>query len=383
VKLGATSCTQTDDGLSATVTVQLSQLLAGTADVTLAVNGTDVETKTAGAAGPVSFDLSGLVIDEDYDCTFTAVSSENGDVATATLSFTATPYRWVYTPNAGGQELRYNGQPYTGTLTDRYWTFFVYHQAGTPENEIWLGEGGAGSKAYSVKGRPDLDLSGVFADTGMKIVRIGGYAFSQQSGDLTSIVFPKTLKHIGVRAFSHLSTLREIDLSETAVTNIGHVAFGNCTALTNAVLPQTLQKVEGCAFAWTTSCPVYHFRGDVPECGATDTSVVSGYGSNGADQAFYAGNGNKQIAFCVDADRYPAWKTVASTTLYTAADGANPFPDGEISWIPASVRYGVADRYKKPFGNSTLGRGYDTSSNGRAYLIQEALHEATMILILR
>ena len=56
--------------------------------------------------------------------------------------------------------------------------------------------------------------------------------------------------------------------------------------------------------------------------------------------------------------------------------------DEEISWIPEAVRYGVADGYAKPFGNSTLGRGYDTSAKGRAYLIHETLLPiGTMIFV--
>lgn len=387
VKLGATSYSQTDDGLSATLTVNVSQLLAGTADVVLSLGGSDVEMKTVSATGDVSFDVSGLTLDQEYTYTFTATSSENGDVATAAVTFTARAYHWEYTPN-GGETQAYpwdgttpqpgnlikptGGQPYHGLLSDGYWTFYVYHHGDDADGEFWLGKGDSGSTAYSVAGRPALDLTKVYADTGIKLVRMGGFAFEDKDASvLRSIVLPKYMRHIVARAFYKAIGLTEIDLSNTQVTNIEQMAFQNCTSMTNVVLPATLQKLGGTALAWgpPNNQRVIHFLGDVPEVSPSESS-----GNSGTDQSLYIGYANKQQAYCVDAVKYPRWKTDATTTLYTTE---NPFPSAtEGTWMAAHVRKGQPyangkKTYDYPFGNSTLGRSYDTSTNGRAYLIQE------------
>ena len=396
VKLGATDAVQPDDGLSATLTVNVTQLRSGTADVVLSRDGVDLATNTVSSTGVTSFNVTGLTLAQTYAYTFTATSSENGDVATATIEFMARPYHWEYTPNGGatqawpwdgttpqaGTEKQFNGQPQNGTLTDGRWVFYVYHNPAWSAGEFWLGEGNSGSTAFPANGQglPDIDLSGVYADTGVKLVGIGGYAFAQKSSAIHSIVFPKFVTHIGKQAFFNCSNLKEIDLGGTALTNIVEMGFQNCTGVTNVILPRTLQKLGGTAFAWgpQNAQRVIHFRGDVPE---VEPSISSG--TKGADQALYIGYAGKQQAFCVDAVRYPRWKTDASTTLY---DEGNPFPDSELDWVPAPVRYPAKlGRYTfpKPFGNSTLGRGYDTSSDGRAYLIQEYAADPTSMMILR
>ena len=383
VKLGATDYLQPNDGLSAKLTVNVAQLLSGTAAIVLSRDGTDIETKTVSEAGDVAFDVSGLTLWQTYDYTFTATSSEHGDVATATLSFKAQPYHWEYTPNdgetqaypwdgtppqAGVQKGFLNNQPYHGTLTDGRWVFCVYHNPEWKADEFWLGEGNSGSTAYSQKGLPDIDLSGVYDDTGIKLVGIGGYAFDQKSGDIHSIVFPKFITHIGKRAFYKCSNLKDIDLGETSLTNILEMGFQDCTSLTNIVFPATLETLGGTALAWGPDKRAIHFLGDVPVC---EPSVSSG--TKGSDQAIYSGANNRQWAYCVDAEKYPRWKTDATTKLYTTE---NPFPSGEATWMAEHVRKGQPyangkKTYGYPFGNSTLGRGYDSSSNGRAYLIQE------------
>ena len=393
VKLGATDYVQPDDGLSATLTVNVTQLLSGTADIVLSRDEEDLETKTVDATGIVSFEVTGLTLAQTYTYTFTAISSENGDVATATLTFMARPYHWEYTPNGGetqawpwdgttapqaGTEKQFNGQPYHGTITDGRWVFCVYHNSAWRANEFWLGEGNSGSTAYMQKGLPDIDLSGVYADTGVKLVGIGGYAFDQRPNDIHSIVFPKFITHIGKQAFYKCSNLKEIDLGGTSLTNVLEMGFQDCTGVTNVILPRTLQKLGGTALAWGPASRVIHFRGDVPE---VEPSISSG--TKGADQALYSGANNRQWAYCVDAVRYPRWKTDASTTLY---DESNPFPSGELDWVPAPVRYPAKlGRYTfpKPFGNSTLGRGHDASKDGRAYLIQEYASDPTSLMILR
>ena len=376
VKLGAATYLQPDDGLSATLTVNVSSLLSGTADVVLSSGGATVDSTTVSQAGDVTFTVTGLTLWQTYDYAFTATSSENGDVATATLSFRAQPYHWEYTPNGGetqaypwdgttppqaGSTAKFNNQPYLGTLTDGRWVFCVYRDASWPAGEFWLGEGGSGSTAYMQKGLPDLDLSGVYADTGVKLVGVAGYAFSDKSADIHSIVFPKTIRQIGVQSFYKCENLTSVDLGSTSLTNVLEMGFQNCTALADIVFPATLETLGGTALAWGPASRVIHFRGGVPTCEPSNSS-----GNKGTDQSLYSGANDRKWAYCVDAETYPEWRTHATTTLFDS------FPSGEQGWIPASVRYGTAAGYEAPFGNSTLGRGFDTSSNGRAYLIQES-----------
>ena len=394
VSLGATDYIQSNDGLSATLTVNVAQLLSGTAAIVLSRDGTEVETKTVSEAGDVTFDVLGLTLWQTYDYTFTATSSEHGDVATATLSFKAQPYHWEYTPNGGetqaypwdgtvpqaGNQANYNGQPQNGTITDGRWVFYVYHNPEWSAGEFWLGEGNSGSTAYSQKGLPDIDLSGVYDDTGIKLVGIGGYAFAQKSADITSIVFPKFITHIGKQAFYKCENLKAIDLGHTSLTNVLEMGLQNCLSLTNIVFPATLETLGGTALAWGPAKRAIHFLGDVPVC---ETSVSSG--TAGTDQAIYSGADNRQWAYCVDAEKYPSWKTVATTTLYTTE---NPFPSNEAEWMAEHVRKGQPyangkKTYGYPFGNSTLGRGYDKSNTGRAYLIQETQIEPGFAINIR
>ena len=229
-----------------------------------------------------------------------------------------------------------------------------------------------------------MDLSTLYADTlaagtPVKIVRVGGYFWTSHD-DLTGLVLPDSTREVGFYAFYGNRGLGSVDLSNTQITNIAARAFQDNYGCTNFFLPKTLQKVGGCAFAWGHSKRVFHFRGDVPEVTLTTSDI--GTGTVGGDQSFYIGNSNQQQAYCVDSVRFPRWRTDASTTLYEDGQGNSTFPSGEQSWIPAHVRYGTSDGYKKPFGNSTLGRAFDTSSNGRAYLIFEpAAESATLIVV--
>ncbi len=380
VTLGATSFTQPKDGLSATVSVVVATLTSASADLVFTFNGSVAETRTVTAAGTYDFAVSGLTVGSSYPYSFTATSSENADVAVAAGTLDADYYHWVYTPGAGYA----NGCPYTGTVSDRNWRIRVWQC--DPENhpdEFWLGVGGVGTTGVEA-GTGVMDLSALYADTlaagtPVKIVKVNGYFwYGVSSSAFTGLVLPDTVREIGYYAFYGDRGLGSVDLSNTQITNIAARAFQDNYGCTNFFLPKTLQKVGGCAFAWGHSKRVFHFRGDVPEVTLTTSDI--GTGTTGEDQSFYVGNGNQQQAYCVDSKRYPAWLTDSSTTLYT---DQNPFPPGEQSWIPAHVRYGTAQGYKAPFGNSTLGRAFDASANGRAYLIHETVYPSSFIIIVR
>ncbi len=379
VSLGATSFTQPKDGLSATVSVVVATLTSASAEIEFSFDGAVKETRTVTAAGTYDFAVSGLSVGSSYPYSFRAVSSENADEAEVSGTLAADRYHWVYTPGAGYA----NGCPYTGTVSDRNWRIRVWQC--DPENhpdEFWLGVGNWGTVGVEA-GTGDMDLSALYADTleagtPVKIVKVNGYFwYGIASSAFTGLVLPDTVREIGYYAFYGDRGLGSVDLSNTQITNIAARAFQDNYGCTNFVLPRTLQTIGGCAFAWGPSKRVFHFRGDVPETTLTTSDI--GTGTVGADQSLWAGFANYQYAYCVDGDKFPRWRTDASTTPYT---DANPFPDGELSWIPASVRFGTAEGYKKPFGNSTLGRSSDASANGRAYLVHETMYPpGTMILV--
>ena len=355
-------------------------LTSASAEIEFTFDGDVAETRTVTAAGTYDFAVSGLTVGSSYPYSFTATSSENADVAVAAGTLDADYYHWVYTPGAGYA----NNCPYTGTVSDRNWRIRVWQC--DPENhpdEFWLGVGGVGTTGVEA-GTGVMDLSALYADTlaagtPVKIVKVNGYFwYGVSSSAFTGLVLPDTVREIGYYAFYGDRGLGSVDLSNTQITNIAARAFQDNYGCTNFFLPKTLQKVGGCAFAWGHSKRVFHFRGDVPEVTLTTSDI--GTGTTGADQSFYVGNGNQQQAYCVDTKRYPAWLTDSSTTLYT---DQNPFPPGEQSWIPAHVRYGTAQGYKAPFGNSTLGRSFDASANGRAYLIHETVYPSSFIIIVR
>ncbi|MBO6121666.1 MAG: leucine-rich repeat protein [Kiritimatiellae bacterium] len=385
VSLGKTSFTQPKDGLSATISVVVATLTSASADIEFTFDGAVAETRTVTAPGIYDFAVSGLTVGTTYDYSFVAVSSENADEAEVAGTLEADYYHWVYTPGAGSA----NGCPYTGTISDRNWRIRVWQC--DPENhpdEFWLGVGSYGSVGVEA-GTGDMDLSSLYADTlaagtPVKIVKVNNYIWTSHN-EFTGLVLPDTVREIGFFAFYGNRGLGSVDLSNTRITNIAARAFQDNYGCTNFFLPKTLQKVGGCAFAWGASKRVFHFRGDMPEVTLTTSDI--GTGTVGGDQSFYIGNSNQQQAYCVDAVKYPRWKTDASTTLLYD-DSDNSFPSGEASWVPAAVRAGKTyangkKTYGNPFGNSTLGRGFDTSGYGRAYLIQETQIKPGLAIIIR
>ena len=377
VTFGATSFTQPKDGLSATVSLVVATLTSASAEIEFSFDGAVRETRTVTAAGTYGFDVSGLAVGSSYAYSFRAVSSENADVAEASGVLDADYYHWIYTPGAGSA----NGCPYTGTVSDRNWRIRVWQC--DPENrpdEFWLGVGSYGTVGVEA-GSGVMDLSSLYADTlaagtPVKIVKVGAYFYGSRN-DLAGLVLPDSTREVGYVAFYGDRGLGSVDLSNTKITNIAARAFQDNYGCTNFVLPRTLQKVGGCAFSWGADKRVFHFQGDVPE--VTITQDI-GTGNNGTDQSFYIGSANLQQAYCVDSKKFPRWRSDSSTALY--AD-ENPSPAGEQSWIPASVRYGTAEGYAKPFGNSTLGRAFDTSASGRAYLIDETVWPVSTLIVVR
>ncbi len=380
ISLGKTSYTQPADGLSATVYVEIVELKGESAEIAFTFDGNDAVTQTVTSAGKYGFDVTNLTLGEKYNYSFVVTSSQNSDVASINGVLEADYYHWVYTAAPAGS-IR-NGMPYTGELTDRNWRLYIYCPDPEKPDEFWLGCGGAGTSATDANGRGALDLTAVYADTlaagtPVKIIDVNSFAFVSNQ-NLEKLVLPRFTQNIRSYTFYGCRSLTSVDLSKTQITNISARAFQDNYGCTEYYLPRTLVSVGACAFAWGPAKRAIHFLGDVPT--VEITTQATGTGNVGGDQSFYSGNNNNQWAYCVDAKTYPRWKTDASTILYT---DENPFPAAsEQTWIPESVQYGKVDGYAKPFGNSTLGRGWDSSAFGRAYLIQENYYNPATVLMI-
>ena len=66
--------------------------------------------------------------------------------------------------------------------------------------------------------------------------------------EMTSIIFPDSLRVIGRFAFRGCTVILRVDLSRTRVTAIHEQAFRSCTALAEVLLPSTLVKLGEYAF---------------------------------------------------------------------------------------------------------------------------------------
>ena len=381
VVLGDPSYTITKDGKCATVSIPVTSLLSASALLEFMLDGRVVFTTNATATGVYSYTDANLTLGKTYD--FTIYGTAGGDEDSKTISFVAERYKWTYTPGAGTK----NGKPYTGTITDKNWTIYVY-QPDPGSDAFWLGCGGSGTGSR-VAGSGDLDLTPVLDDTTengtpVRIVRVARYAFQNQAVD--SLILPNTCTNIGQVAFEN-SGVQDVDLSQTIVKSIEAFAFA-WTGVTNVTLPKTLDFIGGFAFRNCGEKAVLHFAGRPPELELLTENVGSQYGPYlqfGTYENIWRSGDNKQCALCVDYKIFPEWAELGApwtTTYYVPVAKNVPFPSEEASWIPESVRYTVNPAYQAPFGTTNYGRSYDTSTNGRSYLIYEKHGDAcTMILL--
>ncbi len=82
---------------------------------------------------------------------------------------------------------------------------------------------------------------------GYIVQSIAAKAF-QDNGLITSVVFPVLLETIGSNAFRGCTALEEITFLGNALTSIGERAFGECTSLTAAVVPQGITVLDSRVF---------------------------------------------------------------------------------------------------------------------------------------
>ena len=384
IVLGDPTYELTKDGHTATISVPVTSLVSESGTVRFDLNGTTVETRTVTEAGTLTFTLTGLALGTRCACTFTADAGTDEDVKT--LTFVAERYKWTYAEGAGNV----GGKPFTGTITDKNWTLRVY-RPDSASDAFWIGCGNGGGASAVVAGSGELDLTQVLDDTTedgtpVRIVEISMSAFKGQGG-LASFIAPETVTNVANVAFENTGVV-SADFSRSRVRAFGGCAFAWCQSLLDVQFPKTLGKVGACAFTVIHDKCVFRFAGPPPELvdnagDKTGTSYSAYLNSNAGEyRNFNRGANNAQLAFCIDNKMFPAWNDLSGTTWYTPPAGDNPFPSGEASWIPESVRYTVNEAYKAPLGTTTFGRSSDTSANGRTYLIFEKHGDAcTMLLI--
>ena len=381
IVIGNPTYEQTKDGLAATISVPVTSLLSESGTVKFDLNGSTVETRPVTEPGTLEFTITGLVLGTEYVCTFTADAGTDEDVKS--VSFVAERYKWTYTEGAGNN----GGKPYTGTITDKNWTLRVYRPDDSAD-AFWLGCGGTGAGAV-VAGSGELDLTQVLDDTTgdgtpVRLVEIAKSAFKGQSG-LTSFIAPETVTNVANVAFENTGVV-SADFSQSKVQSFGGCAFAWCQSLLAVRFPKTLKKVGSCAFTVIHDKCVFHFAGPPPElvdnAGDRSGTSYSAYLNSNAGEYrnFSRGADNAQLAFCVDNKMFPAWDALSDTSWYT---DENPFPSGEVNWIPEDVRYTVNEEYKAPLGTTKFGRTNDTSTNGRTYLIYEKHGDPGLILVIK
>ena len=383
IVLGEPSYTITKDGRTATVSVPVTSLISASGLLEFVLDGRVVLATNIVATGTYDLAMTDLVQGKTY--AFTIYGSAGVDEDVKTISFVAERYKWTYTPGAGSR----NGQPYSGTISDKNWTICVYQDPAGPADAFWLGCGGSGTQSR-LEGSGELDLTPVLADTTedgtpVRLVRVARYAFQNQK--LDSLVLPGSVTNLGQVCFEN-SGVKKVDLSQTAVKSIEAFAF-SWTGVSEVWLPKTLNFIGGFAFRNCGEKAVFHFAGPPPELELLSQNVGSRYGAYikfGTYQNIWNSGDNKQHALCVDNKMFPEWEKLGepwTTTYYKPVVIGAVFPAGEASWIPEPVRYTVNPEYKEPFGTTNYGRATDTSANGRTYLIYEKHGDACTVLLLR
>ncbi|MBR0240927.1 MAG: leucine-rich repeat domain-containing protein [Kiritimatiellae bacterium] len=382
IVLGEPTAEYPKDGKSATISVPVTSLLSASGRLEFTLNGEPHSSLDITATGTYPFLLEDLELGQTYEWSVTATAGSDADSKSG--SFVAERYKWTYTPGAGTKD----GKPYTGTISDKNWTIYVY-QPDAGSDAFWLGCGGAGYPSR-VTGSGELDLTQVLDDTTevgtpVRLVRVARYAFQNQS--VESLILPHSVTNLGQVCFEN-SGVKKVDLSQTTVQSIEAFAF-SWTQVREVWLPKTLKFIGGFAFRNCGEKAVFHFAGPPPELELLTENVGTQYGAYiqlGTYQNIWNSGANKQHALCVDYKTYPQWANLDepwTTTYYEPVAAGVSFPSGEASWIPEAVRYTVNADYKAPFGTTNYGRATDTSTNGRTYLIYEKHGTPGLFIIVR
>lgn len=98
----------------------------------------------------------------------------------------------------------------------------------------------------------DTQIKEVVINEGVENIgdRAFGYEGAWSCENLTKIIIPESITHIGEGAFENCSSLQEIVIPDS-VTHIGKNAFKNCTDLTKIIIPESIISIGENAFANT------------------------------------------------------------------------------------------------------------------------------------
>ena len=165
----------------------------------------------------------------------------------ALLALAAAPARatWTITSTSGS----------TRVITDGNWTLNLYNNYN-----------GGDSVAYSSNAgnSTELDLTGVYADTGRTITRIDNQGFKDKK-DITKIILPDSCKVMWNNAFQGCTALETVGIPSTFTTfNSGNM-FDGCSALKTIYftdetpeigtvhLPEAITDIKGLMFSGCSS----------------------------------------------------------------------------------------------------------------------------------
>lgn len=83
-----------------------------------------------------------------------------------------------------------------------------------------------------------------------------------QAVNLTDVSLPTTLKELNYGAFYNCTSLKNINLSNTCITDLQESTFEMCTSLESIVIPSTVEDIGNWAFKDCKSLKTVRFSGD-------------------------------------------------------------------------------------------------------------------------
>lgn len=158
-------------------------------------------------------------------------------------------------------------------VADNEILYFSYSKQSVSEDNKMYGEIISNSYSPNLKAgmivtrSPINTITGKFFQTpdgitGLKlpnsIEEIGSFAFDHLSCE--HIEFPKSLKSLGVDAFAHNTSLKEVILPE-GFKSLGPGSFEDCTSIEKVFLPSSLDIISAYAFLYCTG-KLSHWDGD-------------------------------------------------------------------------------------------------------------------------
>lgn len=93
-----------------------------------------------------------------------------------------------------------------------------------------------------------------------------GYELFADCEKLTSIVFPETLKEVGLAAFSGCTSMNNVAMND-GLLEIGSYAFQDCSSLSSIVIPDTVKAIDDSAFVGCSCLQEVHLPSEIESIG--------------------------------------------------------------------------------------------------------------------